>query len=61
MFDIFHSAMLMYFAIISPSPERIILIGAAARTSVSPMTVSATRVVSESFSPSRITDEVPDA
>ena len=53
--------MLMYFASISPSPERIIRIGACARMSRSPMTVSGTRLSSETLRLSRMVDEVADA
>ena len=56
-----HSAMLIYLASISPSPEISISMGAFFRISVSPMMTRAQAEGRETFSPPRVMEEVAEA
>ena len=56
-----HSHTLRYLASISPRPDWIISSGAFFSTSVSPITASGHLLSTETFSPSRTTEEVEEA
>ena len=56
-----HSQMLIYFASISPSPERSIRSGAVFKRSVSPMIISGVLLGIEILKPSRSIEEVSEA
>ena len=59
--DIFHSAMLVYFAIMSPTPDEMSFAGAPASIPRSPTTASAHFEGRETLSPERSIDEVAEA